>query len=232
MRPSSPPDQSVLVWEMQRRVDNGMSKVPDHRWRDTSLPSRPESVLDLSFCFTLSELAILETQFRIIWQIKTQSFKIAPFCSTPGFVHVLHVVFFQPSWRERPQCTYDLKLCSFLMWKGQVPTPNNWLVVTSNAVPDTVMVSSVEIICSSSCSTQRFFCTSGSKWEGWHGMFWYYSERICFQIFQNFWLLVLTPADLWYLSWLPRYRHPDFLWRWRSGGGFAYSRRLMPISLL
>ena len=39
------------------------------------------------------------------------------------------------------------------------------------------------------------------------------SFRICFPA-------VLPPADLWYLSWFPRYRHPDFLWRCR---GIAYS---------
>ena len=53
-----------------------------------------------SHFFTLSELAILETKFRNIWQKKDS---IENCCydflifSTPGFVHVNHIVFSQPS---------------------------------------------------------------------------------------------------------------------------------------
>ena len=46
------------------------------------------------------------------------------------------------------------------------------------------------------------------------GIFFIFFSRNCFPV-------VWTPADLWYLSWFPRYRHPDFLWR--MDGGIAYS---------
>ena len=46
--------------------------------------------------------------------------------------------------------------------------------------------------------------------------FWFFQNNCGF--FPRIFPVILTPADLWYLCWFPRYHHPDFfVTEWRRG---------------
>ena len=67
-----------------------------------------------------------------------------------------------------------------------MPTPNNWLVVTSNAVPDTVMVSSVEIIAPPPVQLNASSALPGASERGGMGCFGIILSEFVFRFFRIF----------------------------------------------